>query len=189
MTPQQKYYLKNRDKILKKSKDRYYENIDREHARNRRYKEDNSESIKARRTEKIRQRRIDDVFFRISTNVSRSIRGALKINGGSKGGLSFLNKIGYTINDLKDHLAKKFESWMTWSNYGQYNKKVWNDDDQTTWTWNIDHIIPQCKLPYTSMEDENFKKCWSLDNLRPLSAKQNFLNGIELLRSPNAMQS
>jgi len=27
------------------------------------------------------------------------------------------------------------------------------------------------------MEDENFKKCWSLDNLRPLSAKINILDG------------
>lgn len=27
------------------------------------------------------------------------------------------------------------------------------------------------------MEDENFKKCWALSNLRPLSAKQNVLDG------------
>lgn len=184
-----KYYQKNKNSILLKGKARYYENIDEEYIRHKKYRENNLENIKARRAKKSRQKRIDDVFFRISTNVSRSIRGALKINGGSKGGLSFLNKIWYTINDLKEHLAKKFESWMNWNNYGQYNKKMWNDYDQSTWTWNIDHIIPQSKLPYKSMEDDNFKKCWSLDNLRPLSSKQNFLNGIELLRLSNAMQS
>lgn len=27
----------------------------------------------------------------------------------------------------------------------------------------------------SSMEDEEFKECWALDNLRPLSAKQNLL--------------
>jgi len=27
------------------------------------------------------------------------------------------------------------------------------------------------------MEDENFKKCWALENLRPLSAKQNIIEG------------
>jgi len=27
------------------------------------------------------------------------------------------------------------------------------------------------------MEDENFKKCWALENLCPLSAKQNLLDG------------
>lgn len=26
------------------------------------------------------------------------------------------------------------------------------------WEWQIDHIIPQSKLPYTSMKDKNFKK-------------------------------
>ena len=50
---------------------------------------------------------------------------------------------------------------------------TWNDEDKSTWTWKIDHIIPQSKLPYSSMEEENFKICWALENLRPLSAKEN----------------
>jgi len=33
-----------------------------------------------------------------------------------------------------------------------------------------------------SMEDENFKKCWSLDNLRPLNSKQNILDGSNRIR-------
>ena len=28
------------------------------------------------------------------------------------------------------------------------------------------------------MEDDNFKKCWALENLRPLSAKQNIVDGV-----------
>jgi hypothetical protein len=32
------------------------------------------------------------------------------------------------------------------------------------------------------MDDEEFKKCWSLDNLRPLSAKQNILDGTSRKR-------
>lgn len=54
---------------------------------------------------------------------------------------------------------------MTWKNWGIYNSE--------TWIWQIDHIIPQSKLPYVSMGNENFIKCWALDNLRPYSAKQN----------------
>lgn len=65
---------------------------------------------------------------------------------------------------------------MTWNNYGVH-KNFWNDNDSTTWTWNIDHIIPQADLLYTSMEDENFQKCWALNNLRPLSAKINSIDG------------
>lgn len=63
---------------------------------------------------------------------------------------------------------------MTWESRGRYNSK--------TWTWQIDHIIPHSTFKYTSMVDENFQKCWSLKNLRPLNAKQNYLDGIRRVR-------
>jgi len=66
---------------------------------------------------------------------------------------------------------------MTWDNQGKYDPKIWDDNDQTTWMWNIDHIIPQSKLTYTSLDEDNFQKAWALNNLRPLSAKQNILDG------------
>ncbi len=66
---------------------------------------------------------------------------------------------------------------MNWENQGIYNINTWDDNDSSTWTWQLDHIIPQSKLPYTSMEDENFQKCWALENLRPYSAKQNIKDG------------
>lgn len=63
---------------------------------------------------------------------------------------------------------------------------TWKDDDITTWTWQIDHIVPQSDLPYTSMEDDNFKKTWTLDNLRPFPAKQNWLDGVLKVRHRRA---
>jgi len=42
---------------------------------------------------------------------------------------------------------------MSWNNYRKYNPKKWKDDDICTWAWNIDHIIPQSDIPYTSMEE------------------------------------
>jgi len=71
---------------------------------------------------------------------------------------------------------------MNWENRGTYNPNTWKDDDLSTWTWNIDHIIPHSLFNYTSLEDEDFKKCWSLDNLRPYSAKQNILDGSYKIR-------
>lgn len=71
---------------------------------------------------------------------------------------------------------------MNWNNQGTYNVQTWDSNDSTTWTWQLDHIIPQSDLPYISMEDNNFKKCWSLNNLRPLSAKQNLLDGATRIR-------
>jgi hypothetical protein len=71
---------------------------------------------------------------------------------------------------------------MNWENWGKYKPESWDDNNKTTWTWNIDHIIPHSDLPYKSPKDENFKKAWSLENLRPYSAKQNILDGTSRIR-------
>lgn len=45
-----------------------------------------------------------------------------------------------------------------------------------------EHIIPHSTFQYLSMEDESFKKCWALENLRPLSAKINNFDGANRIR-------
>ena len=81
-----------------------------------------------------------------------------------------------------ENLDKDGKAWMNWSNHGRYNDKIWNDSDSSTWTWQIDHIKPHSDFNYISMKDDDFKKCWSLDNLRPLSAKQNIIDGSNGIR-------
>ena len=58
---------------------------------------------------------------------------------------------------------------MNWENYGE---------------WHIDHIYPQSKLPYDSMEHPNFLKCWALDNLQPLWAEENRKKSNKVLDKP-----
>lgn len=99
--------------------------------------------------------------FKLKKNVSCMIYQKLKHN---KGGKSILHFLPFTIPELKLHLEKQFESWMSWQNYGQ---------------WHIDHIIPQSFFNYTSFSDPKFKECWSLSNLRPLSAKENIKKGAK----------
>jgi hypothetical protein len=123
-----------------------------------------------------------DIAYRLKKNISRSIWGYLKLSKSSKNNESCLKYLGFTDKALKEHLEAQFEPWMNWENYGGYNSKTWNDDDQSSWKWSLDHITPQSDLPYKSMEDENFKKCWSLENLRPYSAKQNVLDGTSKIR-------
>ena len=48
---------------------------------------------------------------------------------------------------------------MSWENYGSY--------------WHIDHIKPDSRFIYESVEDIEFKKCWALSNLQPLKAEDN----------------
>lgn len=119
----------------------------------------------------------NDPFYKLRMIVSASVKRYLKSNGGNKLNKSCISMLGYSIAELKAHIEKQFEPWMTWKNWGIYNFNSWDDNNIYTWTWNIDHIIPQSVLPCDSMEHPNFKKCWALENLRPYSAKQNILDG------------
>lgn len=58
---------------------------------------------------------------------------------------------------------------MTWDNWGKY--------DHNQKTWQIDHILPQSKFPFSNFEEENFKKLWELSNLRPLETVENITKG------------
>lgn len=96
-------------------------------------------------------------------NISRLIRKGLKLN---KNGNTF-DLLGYTQNELKVYIESKFKEGMSWDNYGING-------------WHIDHIIPRSSLPYEFIEDDNFKKCWSLNNLQPLWAVDNLKKSNKL---------
>jgi hypothetical protein len=128
------------------------------------------------------QRQRQKPSSKIKAHVSRQINFALSRVGNSKQGNSVLQFLPYTISDLKDHLEGQFEPWMTWNNYGTYKEINWVDNDKSTWTWQIDHITPQSYFSYSSMKDDDFQRCWALDNLRPYSSKQNLLDGSNRTR-------
>jgi hypothetical protein len=157
----------------------YIEDLPSKIIRNRQITKE-EQIIKAR--EKRRNKRHHDPIFKLRESISRSVAGALKMNGASKGGKSLIDFIGYTMDELRHHIENQFENWMTWKNRGIYDPKTWNDDDKTTWTWQLDHIKPHSEFHYTSMEDQTFRDCWSLDNLRPLSAETNCLEGVRRIR-------
>jgi hypothetical protein len=113
--------------------------------------------------EQENERRATDINFKLKKNVSRAVSHAIK-----KSGMSSFKCLPYTTQELREHLEKQFDSKMSWDNYGDY--------------WHIDHIIPHSMFKYTSMNDEEFKKCWSLSNLRPLEAKQNQIDGGTRIR-------
>lgn len=120
--------------------------------------------------------------FRLKKNVSWNIWHSLTKAGSSKKGETCIKYLSFTITQLKEHLERQFEPWMNWENLGPYEAKKWDDNDLSTWRWQVDHIIPQSDLPYTNMNDLNFKKCWDLSNLRPYSAKFNNMDGVKRIR-------
>ena len=90
----------------------------------------------------VRLRRILDVY----------INSKLKKNN-----TSYLEILGYSVEELKSHLESQFTPSMTWDNYGTY--------------WEIDHEIPVSSFNLSTYDD--IKVCWSLKNLRPLETTKN----------------
>ncbi len=118
------------------------------------------EVIKARKKQyrKSDRKRRKDPLFRMGQNISAGIRKSLKSNNLFKDGRHWEHLVGYTILELKEHLEKLFKPGMNFDNKGE---------------WVIDHIIPKIFFKYKSIEDTEFKYCWSLDNLQPLWEKDN----------------
>jgi molybdopterin converting factor small subunit len=196
-------YQKNREKILKQKKEHYEANKDKMHARNKRnyiknrekllayqvqyrlenkdiiseyqeqYNAQNKEKIKERNRAYERKRSKKDPVYRLRKLIRGKISSILRQKNLSKGGVSITKHLPYTMEQLKKHLEQQFEPWMNWNNQGIYQIATCDENDQSTWKWQIDHIYPESKLPYSSMEDENFHKAWALSNLQPLSAKAN----------------
>lgn len=129
-----------------------------------------------------------DLNHKIRKNISLNIWRGLKKSGSSKAGESCLKYLDYKIEELKSHIESLFEPWMNWDNWGIYDPKIWNDNDSSTWKWQLDHIIPHSDLPYKSMNDDNFKICWAINNLRPYSAKQNNIDGTSKIRHKNTFK-
>lgn len=106
------------------------------------------------RTNRIREktRKRTDPAFALKCRVRVLMYHSLR---GNKGGRKWQDLIGYSVEDLRRHLEKKFTSGMTWERFmdGQIH---------------VDHKVPVAVHNITSTNDPDFKKCWALKNLQPL---------------------
>jgi len=176
------YYSKCKECCRKKIKDFYINHPGYKKKIDKEYYSKNKSIIIKRINYYISQKYKTDVQYKLKKNISGRVASVLRKKSFSKNGKSILQYLPYSMLEFKKHLEAQFESWMNWNNYGKFNSKTWDDNDSSTWTWQIDHVVPHSNFQYNSMIDEAFQKCWALDNLRPLSAKQNFTDGILRVR-------
>jgi hypothetical protein len=124
-------------------------NPEKAKARCKRWRDENPE--KNRAAERIRShRKISTPKGALSDRMSSGIYNALKQK---KNGYKWESLVGYTTDDLKQHIEKHFYDDMSWDNRDK---------------WHIDHIIPKSVFNYETAEDLDFKRCWALENLRPM---------------------
>jgi hypothetical protein len=133
--------------------------------KHKKWRKDNPEKQKEyRKKEYIKSFKM--FSFRINGSISSSMRRSLK---GGKSGRHWEDLVGYTLEDLMQHLEAQFEDWMTWDNHGKYEKGKKK--------WQIDHIKPKSLFNFETPEDPEFKECWALENLQPLEAMENIKKG------------
>jgi len=101
---------------------------------------------------------------RLNNAMRAEIRTSLN---GTKNGRKWQELVGYSLQDLIKHLEKQFQPGMTWDNYGK---------------WHLDHIVPLSVFHHSTPLDLDFKRCWALDNLQPLWAKDNMKKKDKLIK-------
>lgn len=198
--PSKDYYYKNLNSCRKESRDRrnWIKNNDSDkwkeiQEKQKIYREKNREEILARRRnckklnkEKLKEQRRTynqkpatkelnrrrkrhklktDPRFALDERMSRQFWNALKSNKNSK---SWKFIIGYSLDDLFNEINKKLRNTMTWQDF--LDSKI-----------EIDHIIPKSHFNYLDQNDEEFKLCWSLENLQPLWNFENLSKSNKLI--------
>jgi hypothetical protein len=133
----------------------HYRETHREERRqyNQQWRKQNGAYWRSYQNERLRT----NIDYRLRNYIGRAIRRAI-----NKNRQSVFAKLGYSIEELRNHLASLFQPGMSWDNYGTH--------------WHLDHVIPQS---WFNLHDENgideyeVKLCWSLQNLQPMWTTEN----------------
>ena len=159
-------FCKDRKQCLscrrKTNLDYYARNKESMNAKNKQWLKDNVEKRRSYRRAYLKQyrehKRNTDPCFVLNERMGGAMR---KVLGGKKNS-SWIKYVDWTVEELKEHLESNFLEGMSWANSGE---------------WHIDHIIPKSWFKFKDEKDPEFRKCWSLNNLQPLWAKDNCKKG------------
>ena len=156
---------KNKEYISNKSKTWYEEN--KEHCKeyHKKWREENIDKFRQIKRDYERNRKSIDPLYKLICNFRTAIYTVLKENNITKFG-HYFDILGYTPEELINHLEKQFTEGMTWENYGEFH---------------IDHKLPISSFNIKEIGDEEFMKCWSLDNLQPMWGEENIRKSNKVL--------
>ena len=146
-----------RDKKNNFTKNWYKENKDNRKEYLKEYREKNYEKIKQTKRNYEKKRKSTDPIYKLIGNFRTAIYTVLKENNVTKYG-HYFEILGYQPEQLINHLEIQFKDGMTWNNYGE---------------WHVDHKLPITYFKFNNVTDDEFKKCWSLENLQPMWGNEN----------------
>lgn len=152
-----KYREKNKEKITQKYKIWLLKNEEKVKIYYKNYVKNNIDKIRETKRNYEKTRKNNDPIYKLISNFRTAIYQVLKENRVDKN-RSYFDVLEYSPEQLITHLENQFNKGMSWENYGE---------------WHVDHKLPITYFNIKEMGDSEFMKCWSLDNLQPLWAKEN----------------
>lgn len=145
-----KTYAADPEKALRISRE------SRERCRDRRLADNKTPEFRAQANLRARKRR-RDIQVKLAHNLRVRLRCA--VGRGTKKG-SAVRDLGCSVAECKAYLESKFQSGMTWENYGKDG-------------WHIDHIKPLSAFDLSDREQliqachySNLQPLWAVDNRR-----------------------
>ena len=147
------YRKDNRERCLEVEREWYYKNKEYKNQKSREWYEENRE----RYNERVREN-----YKRPEVKLARFMRGCIRKMLTEKNAPTF-EMIGYTPQELRDHIEAQFEEGMSWDNHGT--------------DWHIDHIVPIAWLIEQGETDPAVIN--ALSNLQPMWASENLSKGAK----------
>jgi hypothetical protein len=145
-------------KWLSENKDKWNEYI-------KEYREKNVDKIRKIKRDYERTRKANDPLYKLVANFRTAIWTVLKENNMDKYG-HYFEILQYSPEQLSNHLENQFTEGMEWENYGE---------------WHVDHKIPITAFNFQEIGDNEFMKCWSLDNLQPMWGDENIRKSNKII--------
>jgi hypothetical protein len=147
----------NKDYMSNKSKTWYEQNKEHRKEYLKEYREKNMDSIRKTKRDYERNRKARDPLYKLISNFRTAIYQVLKESNVEKN-KHYFDILQYTPEKLINHLDLQFKGGMNWDNYGE---------------WHVDHKLPITHFNIIEMGDDEFMKCWSLENLQPMWGEEN----------------
>jgi hypothetical protein len=155
----------NKEYMSNKSKIWYEQNKEHRKEYLKEYREKNIDNIRKTKRDYEKTRKNNDPLYKLISYFRTAIYQGLKESNVEKN-KHYFDVLKYTPEQLMLHLGNQFTDNMTWDNYGE---------------WHVDHIKPISSFSITEMGDEEFMKCWSLNNLQPMWGEENIRKSNKII--------
>jgi hypothetical protein len=156
-TSDKKYYESNKEKISEYYSDWREDNKEYLKEYQKKWRENNVDKIRKTKRDYQQHLRDTDPTYKLISYFRTAIYQVLKESNVEKN-KHYFDVLQYTPKQLIDHLELQFTDGMTWENYG---------------VWHVDHIKPISSFSIVEMGDNEFMKCWCLNNLQPMWGEEN----------------